>query len=54
MSMTRVVLRPRISWSGDAQPSASEIAALHDEAHHACYIANSVKTKITIEATNED
>ena len=54
MSMTRVVLRPRIAWSGDAPPSTREIATLHDEAHHACYIANSVKTTITIEARNAD
>jgi organic hydroperoxide reductase OsmC/OhrA len=54
MSMTRVVLRPRIRWSGDSLPSPSQVATMHDEAHHACYIANSVKTGITIEARNVD
>lgn len=49
VSMTRVVLRPRIEWSGDVLPSASDIARMHDDAHHACYIANSVKTEITVE-----
>ena len=49
MSMTRVVLRPRIEWSGDALPSVRDVATMHDEAHHACYIANSVKTAITVE-----
>ena len=50
ISMTRVVLRPRITWSGERIPSSTDISALHEEAHHKCYIANSVKTAITVEA----
>jgi organic hydroperoxide reductase OsmC/OhrA len=49
MSVTRVNLRPMISWSGERTPSTRDIAAIHEEAHHACYIANSVKTAIAIE-----
>ena len=49
MAMTRVILRPRIAFGGDDAPSAADLTAMHDEAHHACYIANSVKTAITIE-----
>ncbi|HET8874898.1 MAG TPA: OsmC family protein [Casimicrobiaceae bacterium] len=50
MSMTRVVLRPRIAFAA-ARPASSEaIQAMHDEAHHACYIANSVRTAISVEA----
>ncbi|MGE5168752.1 MAG: OsmC family protein [Rudaea sp.] len=49
VSMTRVVLRPRIGFGGDHAPSTADIAAMHDEAHHRCYIANSVKTVIGIE-----
>ncbi|HEX6137529.1 MAG TPA: OsmC family protein [Casimicrobiaceae bacterium] len=49
MAVTRAVLRPRIAWSGERLPSAGDIAAMHDEAHHRCYIANSVKTAITVE-----
>lgn len=49
MSMTRVVLRPRVVFSGGPAPSADDIDAMHDEAHHACYIANSVKTTIGVE-----
>src|SRR6478736_3301860 len=43
MAMTRVVLHPRIAFSGDRPPSSADVDAMHDEAHHACYIANSVK-----------
>lgn len=49
MSMTRVVLRPRIAFAGERRPSSDDVAAIHDAAHHACYIANSVKTAVAIE-----
>jgi len=45
MAMTRVILRPRIAF-GDRLPSSDELASMHDEAHHECFIANSVKTVI--------
>ena len=48
MAMTRVTLRPRITWSGEA-PDAAAIADLHHRAHEACFIANSVTTEVTIE-----
>ncbi|MEM9496042.1 MAG: OsmC family protein [Pseudomonadota bacterium] len=46
--VSRVALRPVISCEG-AAPDAGEAAKLHDRAHHACFIANSVKTVITVE-----
>jgi organic hydroperoxide reductase OsmC/OhrA len=49
VSMTRVTLRPRVVFSGERVPSTADIAAMHDEAHHACYIANSVKSVIAVE-----
>jgi organic hydroperoxide reductase OsmC/OhrA len=49
ISMTRVLLHPRAAFSGEHVPSTADIAAMHDEAHHACYIANSVKTAIGCE-----
>jgi organic hydroperoxide reductase OsmC/OhrA len=48
MAMTRVTLRPRVSWGGQA-PHNEAIADLHHRAHEACFIANSVNTKVTIE-----
>ena len=44
-AMTRVVLRPRV----DCDANAATLAALHDRAHAACFIANSVITEVTIE-----
>jgi organic hydroperoxide reductase OsmC/OhrA len=47
-AIARVVLRPAVTFSGTA-PSADELRALHDRAHHECYIANSVTTKVDVE-----
>jgi len=49
MAMTRVTLRPRVSWGGDA-PDDAAIAMLHHRAHADCFIANSVNTEVTVEA----
>jgi organic hydroperoxide reductase OsmC/OhrA len=43
------VLRPRVTWSGGKQPAAADIDALHHRSHDDCFIANSVKTDVTIE-----
>lgn len=49
MWVSKVTLRPAINWSGEKVPTASEIDHLHHEAHEQCFIANSVKTEITVE-----
>lgn len=47
MWVSRVVLHPDIGWEG-REPSAAEIASMHERAHHMCFIANSVKTQIVV------
>jgi organic hydroperoxide reductase OsmC/OhrA len=47
--MSRVILRPDVRFAGNP-PDAAAMAEMHDKAHHACFIANSVKTTITVEA----
>lgn len=49
MAVTKVVLRPEITWTGEKQPSAQELDALHREAHELCFIANSVTTEVVVE-----
>lgn len=44
-SITKVTLRPKVEVSGDA----GDLDAIHHKAHEACFIANSVKTEITVE-----
>jgi organic hydroperoxide reductase OsmC/OhrA len=48
MAITRVTLKPTIKWSGEKQPSAEELEKLHHAAHEHCFIANSVKTEVTV------
>jgi len=50
LAITRVILRPRIAFGGTTVPTPQEIAELHEQAHHGCFIANSVTTVVTIEA----
>lgn len=46
--VSRVTLTPKISYAGDKQPTAEELAKLHHAAHDGCFIANSVKTEIVV------
>ena len=49
LAMTRVALKPRVRFSGEKVPGPEELRQLHDLAHHACFIANSVKTEVVVE-----
>ena len=49
MAITKVTLRPKLKWSGDKQPTAEELDKIHHAAHDNCFIANSVKTEVTVE-----
>ncbi len=48
MAMTRVTLRPRITWGGEA-PDVAALADLHHKAHETCFIANSVTSEVVID-----
>ena len=48
--MTRVTLRPKVTFVGDRVTSQAEVDAMHHEAHTECFIANSVITEIVCEA----
>jgi organic hydroperoxide reductase OsmC/OhrA len=48
MAITKVTLRPRIAFAGGV-PDAPKLDELHHQAHELCFIANSVKTEITVE-----
>ena len=43
-----VTLRPRIAYGGAKRPTAADVDHLHHLAHEQCFIANSVKTEITV------
>lgn len=46
--VSSVALRPEIAFEG-AAPDEARLAALHEAAHHACFIANSVRTDVRVE-----
>ncbi len=48
-AMTKVLLRPRVSYSGSKIPDRGRIEKMHHRAHELCYIANSVKTEVVTE-----
>ena len=48
LAVTRVELRPQIEFSGERQPDAAGIAAMHEKAHEHCFIANSVTTEVIV------
>lgn len=48
IAVTRIVLRPDIRFAG-REPSAEELAKLHDDAHARCFIANSLTGEIVVE-----
>ena len=49
LAMTRVTLKPCVTFGGTTKPSAAELRRLHHEAHEACFIASSVKTLVECE-----
>ena len=52
-AMTRVTLRPEVTFSGIPLPTRKQLDEMHHQAHEACFIANSVKTEVTCEPVYE-
>lgn len=50
LAITRVTLRPKITWTAGISVSDADLEVMHHEAHEGCFIANSVTTKITVES----
>ncbi len=46
-AVTKVELHPQIEWVGSV-PDAETLKHMHHEAHEVCFIANSVKTIVTV------
>ncbi len=48
LAMTNVILKPKVNFGSRHTPSQGQIDELHHLAHEKCFIATSVKTKITV------
>ena len=49
LAITRVTLNQRLKFSGEKQPTKQELEEMNHAAHEQCFIANSVKTEVTVE-----
>ena len=49
LAITTVTLKPQVKFGGEKTPSPEDITQMHEQAHHACFIASSVKTDVTVE-----
>lgn len=47
--VTKVTLRPEVTFVDDNLPSQEQIENMHHKAHDLCFIANSVKTEVVTE-----
>ncbi len=54
LAITRIVLKPSIRFAAGHWPDAATLAAIHHEAHEACFIANSVTTSISIDESAQE
>lgn len=48
MSVTDIELTPQVVFRGEKIPSAEGLMGLHDKAHRNCFIAQSIKAKVSI------
>jgi len=46
--VSSVTLHPQIAYSGDKIPTPADEERLHHMAHEQCFIANSIKTEVTV------
>jgi organic hydroperoxide reductase OsmC/OhrA len=51
MWVSKVILRPAITFTGAKRPSPEQFDELHHLAHEECFIANSVKSEVIVQGT---
>jgi len=49
LSMTKVTLRPKVTFSDNKKPTLEQLEKMHHLSHQQCFIANSVKTEVVTE-----
>lgn len=48
LAITRIELRPVVTFAGGSQVGAEDLQRLHEAAHRNCFIASSVRASITV------
>lgn len=51
--VSRVTLRPEITFAPGTAPDAEKLADLHERAHDNCFVARSVRTEVVVERESE-
>lgn len=46
--VSSITLRVKIEYGGETRPTTAQEEQLHHEAHEQCFIANSIKTQVTV------
>ena len=54
LAVTRVVLNPVVTFAPGHGLDDETMAEIHHQAHEQCFIANSVKTEITVDTTAQE
>lgn len=54
LAVTLVVLRPKVTFAGAAQPSRQELERMHHLAHEECFIASAVLAEVRCEPVHEE
>lgn len=54
IAVTQATLAPQVAFSGERRPGAEDFVKLHERAHAACFIANSIKAAVTVRAVLAD
>jgi organic hydroperoxide reductase OsmC/OhrA len=49
LAVTSIHLYPHIIFDRNHLPTQEQIEAMHEEAHHSCFLANSVKAAVIVE-----
>lgn len=47
--VSRIILRPRVTWSGEVLPTPAQVQHIHHEAHRRCFIAASIRGEVIID-----
>jgi organic hydroperoxide reductase OsmC/OhrA len=49
--VSKITLNPKITFSARRAPTGQELEHLHHEAHEQCFIANSIRTEVKVNAS---
>ena len=50
MAVVKIVLKPKVIFSGEKQPDDAQLKGLHEKAGKNCFIETSIKSEVVIEA----